>query len=112
MARNRPGRLDQRIELYRQVSTDDGHGGQTVTPELITPLWAQVVPTGGREESLADRLNGQATYLFTIRNRADLSPDETMLIKWDGVFYNIRFDGDEGGRTQYIELLGERGVAM
>lgn len=112
MAKGRPGRLDQRIEILREVLADDGYGGQTITLETVANVWANVTPQGGREAELADRLNGEGVYIFKIRNRRDLAVEENYRIRWDGRDYNVRFPATEGVRVQYIEITGERGVAM
>ena len=110
---SRPGKLDQRIEINRvSARTPDGLGGFTETVTKLTDAWAAVNPKGGREQSLADRLDAAATVVFRIRVRPDLELLENDRIVWKGRQYNIRVIEDAGNRVMYWDILAERGVAQ
>ena len=108
----RPGELDQRIEFQERISTPDGIGGSTFTWSTITNggAWALVRPKGGREVTEFDRVNGEASYLFVVRNRQDVR--DSFRILWDGIPYNIRVRKQPKLRALYLEIDGERGVAQ
>lgn len=108
----RPGELDQRIAFQEKISTPDGIGGSTFTWATITDgdAWALARPKSGREVTEFDRVNAEATYLFVVRNRQDVTDANRIL--WDGVPYNIRIRKQPKTRALYLEIDGERGVAQ
>lgn len=106
----RIGEMDQRIEIVRETLTDDGMGGSTVALATIATVWALVRPRSGNEIEYSDRLNGQAAYMFVIRQRDDIQENDRL--KWLGVEYNIRMISRLGGRNLYLEIDAERGVAQ
>jgi SPP1 family predicted phage head-tail adaptor len=107
----RPGELDQKITIYREVLSADGFGGQNVAlTVLVDSTWAQVRPMSGRESERFDKLNAEMTNLFAIRYRSDIREDDR--IKWGDEYYNIRAIMKSGGRKLYLEIYAERGVAL
>lgn len=110
---SRPGELDQRIEYQRVTGrTPDGMGGFTQTVETLAGAWAKVQAKGGREQSIADRLDASAVVVFRVRVRPDLGLKENDRIVWKGQSYNIRVIEDVGDRVMYWDVLAERGVAQ
>lgn len=108
----RVGELDQRIKIRREAEVSDGLGGQTLTVSTLAEVWAHVRPATGSERAIFERLDAQATYVFTIRNRPDITIEHNDRIEWDGVDYNIRFPAYPGKREMYFEITAERGVAQ
>lgn len=106
----RTGELDQRVKVMRQTSTDDGYGGQIVEFIESGEYWCHVRPLSGRETVEADRLAGEATYLFVFRNGMDVQDSDRL--DWYGDQYNIRVRKQPKGRAMYIEIEAERGVAQ
>ncbi len=106
----RIGEMDQRVTLQREVLTPDGMGGNTLALTTIATVWALVRPRGGKEIEYTERLNGQAAYMFVIRQRDDIQENDR--INWQGVDYNIRMISRLGGRNLYLEIDAERGVAQ
>lgn len=106
----RPGELDQRVEFYRAVSAPDGMGGTTETLELITKRWALVRPMSGNETKNFDTVNAETMYLFVVRYPLDILDSDRIL--WDGEYYNIRARKKPTGRTLYMQIEAERGVAQ
>ena len=106
----RPGEMDKRVSIIRESRTDDGMGGSTVSETTVDTVWCHVRPRSGSEQDFADRVNGQALYLFVIRYRSDIL--ESDRIRWEGVDYNIRFISDKGPRNLYLEIDAERGVGQ
>jgi SPP1 family predicted phage head-tail adaptor len=107
----RPGELDKLITIQRGTETDDGMGGKTIAwNAVVSDLWAHVRPRTANEQERFDKLNATAVYLFVIRYRSDLL--ESDRIVWDGVEYNIRSILTKGGRSMYLEIEAERGVAQ
>lgn len=106
----RPGEMNERISIVRESRTSDGAGGQTLTLTTLATVWAHVRPRSGREMERFDRINASGMYLFVIRYRTDVEESDRIL--WKGEYYNIRFIAQGSGRTMYLELDAERGVAQ
>lgn len=106
----RPGEMDKRVSILRDVRADDDMGGVTTTTSTVATVWAHARPQTGSEQEFADRVNGQSLYLFVIRFRGDIL--ESDRIEWDGVSYNIRFIRTKGPRHLYLEIDAERGVGQ
>lgn len=109
--RFRPGELDQRVELQKEVRTPDGQGGFTKLWEVQATVWAHVRPLRGTERQHGDRVQAEGGYLVVIRYRQDVN--ETWRVKWldnDRVM-NITFAQDGGKRSAYLPLECSKGVA-
>lgn len=109
----RAGELDQRITFQERVKTSDGMGGYSFTWTNISTLssvWAHARPRNGREREQFDRVNAEASYLFVVRNRSDIKEDYRIV--WDGELFNIRYISKPKTRALYLEIEGERGVAL
>ena len=105
------GPLDQLITLQRKTATPDGGGGVTEAwadfASNANP-WANVKAKAGREGLDEGRTNATFVVLFTIYNRADVTPLDRIV--WQGVTYNIRGIRAEGGRKLHLVIEAERGV--
>jgi len=111
MINYRPGELDQRIDIKREVLADDVMGGQTERLENIaTCLSAKSRNLSGKESERYDKLNATSLNLFVVRYRDDLREDDRIL--WMGEEYNIRHIPNNGGRKLYTEIIAESGVAQ
>lgn len=107
----RPGELDQKISITREILVDDGLGGQSVTNKSLYPdIWAKIRSLSGGEEERYDKINAKETSAFIIRNRPDIKEDDRIL--WDGVQYNIRHIEKKSKRDLYLKIIAERGVAQ
>ena len=106
----RPGELDQRIIIKRKVKTPDGMGGNTVTWSDLFTLWALAKPMGGSEKTDFDRVNGEAKYLFVVRNGYAIQDGDA--VEWEGEFYNIRVRKQRKSRDMYLEIEAERGASQ
>ena len=107
----RPGELDQRIDIKREILVDDGVGGQDIRLENIaTCISAHSRNLSGKEVERYDKLNATSLNIFVIRYRSDLREDDQ--ITWGGDIYNIRHIPNNGARKLYTEILAERGVAL
>ena len=108
--KNASGKLDQRIKIVRETETPDGIGGNTIALSDVAEVWASVHHKTGREQIADDRLDAKASYVFVIRWRDDVLPDDRLL--WRGSYYNIRTIKQNGGRELYLEIDAEYGVAQ
>lgn len=110
---DRPGKLDQRITFKAESRNDDGLGGAVrgwVNIPVTPTVWASVRAKSGRERFDIDRVDAEAGYVFTIRNRADI--DERNVIEWNGRRFNIRFVRQLSNRPLYMEIEADQGVAL
>ena len=106
----RAGELDQFISILRDTETDDGMGGQDLTPVIVaSDLYARVKPMSGSEAKNFEKLNATMTNSFVIRYRNDIL--ETDRISWGSEDYNIRAIQKAGIRELYLQIFAERGVA-
>ena len=111
MINYRPGELDQRIDIKREILTDDGLGGQDMRLENIaTCISAHSRNLSGKESERYDKLNATSLNMFVVRYRNDLREDDR--IEWGGNSYNIRHIPSNGGRKLYTEIIAETGVAL
>lgn len=106
----RVGELDQRVKILRQQLTPDGMGGNSLSWVDLGEVWAHVRPKGGREVTEFDRVNGQASYLFVVRNGLDIKDSDTL--EWDGVPFNISVRKQPKKRALYMEIEADRGKAL
>jgi SPP1 family predicted phage head-tail adaptor len=67
------GDLNRRLVLEAPAESDDGAGGVTRLYDVVTTLWAQVVPLTARGEVAADSLSASARYRIVIRMRAGIT---------------------------------------
>jgi SPP1 family predicted phage head-tail adaptor len=68
-----PGDLNRRLLLEAPVETDDGVGGVTRLYDVVTMLWAQVLPLSAAAAITADNLGGSVRYRIVVRARADIT---------------------------------------
>lgn len=110
---DRPGKLDQRITFKRESRNDDGAGGvlrEWVDVDTVPTVWSSVTSKSGSERFNADRVDAEAGYIFTVRNRSDI--DERNVIDWNGRRFNIRFVHDLSNRPMYMDIEADQGVAV
>ena len=108
----KPGELDQRIEIYRQVKTADGRGGFDRVEVLQYTLWAKVKPRQGNEVFKYEKVDSVAVYTFVVRQTPSLVIQDDDIIKWQGTKYNIRAPLAKNPRHLYLDIEAERGVAQ
>ena len=103
-----PGELDQTINLYRWVYSDDCQGGRDKIQEaLFLGLPAKQRPMTGNESDKYDKLNANGTDVFVIRYTNELN--ESDLIEWNGEKFNIRYLKNHGNHSMYLEIFAEYG---
>lgn len=106
----RVGELDQRITIERKQLTPDGMGGNSLAWVSIGSVWAHVRPKSGRETVGFERLNGETTYIFIVRNSIDVKYSDRIV--WDGVEFNVDNIPKPKGRALYMEVEATSGVAQ
>jgi SPP1 family predicted phage head-tail adaptor len=81
------GRLDDRITIETRVLTANAYGEQVLTYTALATVWAEVMPTTGREVFMSAAMYADAQYKVRIRWRGDF--DETARVNYDGMYYDI-----------------------
>jgi len=64
-----PGDLNRRLVLEAPAETDDGAGSVTRLYDIVTTLWAQVVPRSAVSSIAADRVGAVVRYRVIVRAR-------------------------------------------
>ena len=96
-----PGRFDRQI-IFRSLSNGRNSSGDVVpTWTTYCTMWANVKPAQGNEIVTAGKQQAEASIIFTIRYRTDLTED--MDISYNGLFYNIT-GIQEITRKQYLQV--------
>ncbi len=99
-----PGNLNRRLVLEAPSENDDGAGGVTRLYDVVTTLWAQVLPLSARAEVAADSLGAAARYRIVVRMRGDISTRHRLL---DGTrVYRILALRD-GADRRFLEIDAE-----
>jgi SPP1 family predicted phage head-tail adaptor len=106
----RAGELDQRAIVQRKQRVEDGLGGDVVTLVDVGEYWCHVRPSSGREVTQFDRVNAETGYLFVFRNGLDVNAEDTLF--WQGESFNIKAIRLPKGRSLYVEINAETGVAL
>jgi SPP1 family predicted phage head-tail adaptor len=67
------GELNRRLVLEAPAESDDDAGGVTRLYDVVTTLWAQVMPLAARGDVAAGSLGASARYRIVIRMRAGIT---------------------------------------
>ena len=78
------------VELWVTTTVPDGYGGNTVTTDLVAPLWANVTAKRATRTNENGQNDNFVQTKFIVRNRVniDLSIKDNF-IKYNGLTYNI-----------------------
>ncbi|HEY0301745.1 MAG TPA: phage head closure protein [Rhizomicrobium sp.] len=68
-----PGQLNRRLVLEAVSESDDGVGGVTRLYDVVTTLWAQVIPLSARADNAAAGLGAALRATIVIRRRTDIT---------------------------------------
>lgn len=104
------GKLDQKIEIERQVLTPDGSGGKrrSWAPMTSDPSpWAKVTLLAGDEGSVGGAQVARQKAEFVIRARSDLST--TCRIRWGGIVWEVVSIGRPVARALYQKIMATSG---
>lgn len=107
------GRLRERVTFKTPGSTPDGSGGWTGDPSNYATnptVWAEVLPTGGREAVIAGMQAGIQAWKVTVRYRSDVESGH--LISWRDKTLNIRSAADPDGMRDSLVIFADSGVLV
>ena len=83
------GDLDQRIEFFKEQSTQDDSGNYVVTSVSVLRTFAKIEQLKQSRRLEDAQLKFPSTYNVTILNREGFFPNTNMIIKWRNGTYNI-----------------------
>lgn len=67
------GDLNRRLLLEAPVETDDGAGGVTLLYDVVTVLWAQVLPLSATASVTAGNAGAAVRHRIIVRARSDIT---------------------------------------
>jgi SPP1 family predicted phage head-tail adaptor len=98
--------LKQRVRFDRRATTSDGYGNTVGSWAEVTTRAAKLTPTRGREEIIADRLQGTAAYDCWVRKDSvtdGITTDDRVVdVRNTSRTFNIVFKGDMTGNGQWL----------
>ena len=99
------GKLDRRIRIETKTATLDAYGQETVTWYLLAEVWAEVIPTSGREMIASMQVTPEVMTKFRIRYLDGLKETDRIIYKNDE--YEISHIA-EMGRTEGMEIMAKK----
>lgn len=96
------GDLDRRITIQAFVEAQDSYGAPVETWQDVATVWAQIMPTRGREFWDAQQVVGEETLTIRIRWRPGMSVQNR--IAYEGQIYDIASVAEIGRRVG-LELV-------
>ncbi len=101
------GRLDQRIQIYERITTQNALNEEETTLALLMERWAEVSYISGDELSLSRRETSYRSLEFRVRYSATLE-DKTLLVRYRSQDYDIEAVEDIAGQREYMLLRVQR----
>ena len=95
-------KMDRQISIIRRDQSQNEYGEIIYTDVLVTSVWANVTPIGGRKTYMASQLVPEAKFKILIRYRADVNPSYKII--FESVEYDIAYVA-EIGRKEGLEIL-------
>ena len=103
------GRMTERVAIQTPTRVADGIGGFTVVWNTVNTVWATVEPLKGREQLQAMQLEASNLFRLVVRNDVSISPDQRLL--WTGIVLNIREAPITPRHQLFRTIIAEAGVA-
>lgn len=115
MAQISAGDLRSRVTVLRRVKTKNALGEDDYTYEPERKVWARIVPTTGRTESLeGDMERVEVTHRVTVRRAAIPELQTDLRLRYRDQDYQVRYfypDYRDGGFLDlFVRLVIEDGV--
>lgn len=104
-----PGKLNQRIEIFKIVGSRDEYGEPITTKKTIHECWSSVKNKSGKEQFQAVTPFAKVVTSFLIRYTKK-AIDTTMKINFKGEEYNIIYVDNYNFSNEWIELTAEKVV--
>ena len=111
-----PGTLRERVAFQRRAGGSDGAGNTVAAFDAAAPICtvsARLRPINGREEVLAQKLQGTLSFELIVRYCAatsSVTPSCRAVNARTGDTYDIRTIQNPDERKQYLSMIVTRGV--
>jgi len=102
-----PGKLNQRIKIYKICSVYDDYGEPTNNKQTVHECWASVKNKSGKEQFQSVTPFAQTVTSFLIRYTKKVI-DTTMKIDFKGEVYNIIYVDNYNFSNDWIEITAEK----
>ncbi|MEI3304911.1 MAG: head-tail adaptor protein [Dysosmobacter sp.] len=109
------GDLRSRVEVLRRVKAENALGEEYYTYETERKVWARIVPTTGRRESLeGDVERAEITHRVTVRRSAIPELQTDLRLRFREQDYDVQYfypNYRDGGFVDiFVKLVVEDGV--
>ena len=109
------GDLRSRVEVLRRVKAENALGEEYYTYETERKVWARIVPTTGRRESLeGDVERAEITHRVTVRRSAIPELQTDLRLRFREQDYDVQYfypNSRDGGFVDlFVRLVVENGV--
>ena len=98
-----PGKLNQRIRIERQSSTQDAAGQQLRDWDLVAVVWAEVRYQSGAEAMRANAVTSVVNVNIRVRYRNDIAA--CMRVLHGAKTYSIAAVLPDMSRKEYLDLV-------
>lgn len=104
------GRMTQRITIQRRTPGEDAHGQSLTTWQDVATVWAEAIPTRGREFVAGQAIEAASVMVrFRIRHRDGITAD--MRVLWRGLAHALVAPPVEPfGEREALELMCASGI--
>lgn len=100
--------------LQARSQVQDAAGGQTTSWIDITPLWCQVIPAGGKEETAGGAVRGETSHNAKMRYHPQLIPKNRLVgiapPTLVGRIFNITSVNNVEERNREMDLVLSEGL--
>lgn len=105
-----PGRLNKKIEIYKNKTGQDDYGEPINEKETILNCYASIKNKSGTEQFKTNTPFGKVVTSFLIRYSKVKTIDNTMKISFNGNDYNIVYIDNYNFSNQWLEITAEKVV--
>lgn len=85
------GKLNRQIDILSVGTTKNNYGEPISTASTQAgQFWADVKPISGTEYFAANQVLSESEFVFTIRYTTLITPDHSMIVRYNSQDYNIR----------------------
>ena len=102
------GQMRRRVTIQSRATTVDAVGGQSQAWTDVCTLWAQVVPTGGKESTVGGARRAESLYTVTTRYYPGIAPK--MRILFEGQIFEIVNINDTDQRHRELVMSCQAGL--
>jgi len=101
----RAGQLRHRITIQSVGSSYDDYGDLSNSWSTLATVWASISPISGKEERIADQMQGVETHSIKIRYRSGVTAQNRIL--FGSRTFEIMSVKDWNERNVFIEILAK-----